>query len=138
VWQFLPTEVRLLDGLFRDAMLRDQEFLLALEPDRLLHTFRLNAGLPSTAQPLGGWEAPDVELRGHSTGHYLSALSLMYAYTGDERFKTRADLLVAELAKVQEALAAKASHPGYLSAFASRPAALSGRRTTRCTRSSPA
>ncbi len=117
VWQFLPTEVRLLDGPFRDAMLRDQQFLLALDPDRLLHTFRLNAGLPSTAQPLGGWEAPDVELRGHSTGHYLSALSLMYAYTGDERFKTRADLLVAELAKVQDALAAKASHPGYLSAF---------------------
>ena len=117
VWQFLPTEVRLLDGPFRDAMLRDQQFLLALDPDRLLHTFRLNAGLPSMAQPLGGWEAPDVELRGHSTGHYLSALSLMYAYTGDQRFKARADLLVAELAKVQDALAAKASHPGYLSAF---------------------
>ena len=40
VWQFLPTEVRLLDGPFRDAMLRDQQYLLALDPDRLLHTFR--------------------------------------------------------------------------------------------------
>jgi DUF1680 family protein len=109
--------VRLLDGPFRDAMLRDQQFLLALDPDRLLHMFRLNAGLPTNAQPLGGWEAPEVELRGHSTGHYLSALSLMYAYTGDERFKTRADLIVTELAKAQDALAAKASHPGYLSAF---------------------
>jgi DUF1680 family protein len=41
----------------------------------------------------------------------------MYAYTGDARFKARADLIVAELATVQDALAAKASHPGYLSAF---------------------
>jgi uncharacterized protein len=117
VVQFLPEEVRLLDGPFRDAMLRDQLFLLSLDPDRLLHTFRVNAGLPSTAQPLGGWEAPDVELRGHSTGHYLSALSLMYAYTGDDRFKARADLIVTELAKIQEALAAHGAHAGYLSAF---------------------
>ena len=117
VWQFLPDQVRLLDGPFRDAMLRDQQFLLALDPDRLLHTFRLNAGLPSTAQPLGGWEAPDVELRGHSAGHYLSALSLMYASTGDARFKDRADALVAELAKVQDTLAAHGSNAGYLSAF---------------------
>ena len=88
---FPLTEVRLLDGPFRDAMLRDQAYLLRLDPDRLLHTFRLNAGLPSTATPLGGWEAPDVELRGHSVGHYLSACALMYAATGDERFKARAD-----------------------------------------------
>ena len=67
-------DVRLLDGPFRDAMVRDQQYLLELDPDRLLHNFRVNAGLPSTAKPLGGWEAPDVELRGHTVGHYLSAL----------------------------------------------------------------
>src|SRR5512135_1115657 len=50
-------DVRLLDGPFRDAMLRDQKFLLELDPNRLLHTFRLTAGLASDAQPLGGWEA---------------------------------------------------------------------------------
>ena len=110
-------DVRLLDGPFRDAMLRDQQYLLALDPDRLLHTFRLNAGLASSAQPLGGWEAPDVELRGHTVGHYLSALALMYASTGDQQFKARGDLVVAELAKVQAALGARASYPGYLSAF---------------------
>jgi len=109
--------VRLLDGPFRDAMLRDQQYLLALDPDRLLHTFRLNAGLASSAQPLGGWEAPDVELRGHTVGHYLSALALMYASTGDQQFKARGDLVVAELAKAQAALGARASYPGYLSAF---------------------
>src|SRR5437899_513359 len=113
---FALTEVRLLDGPFREAMLRDQQFLLSLDLDRLLHTFRLNAGLPSSAAPLGGWEAPDVELRGHSLGHFLTASALMYAATGDARFKARADAVVAELARIQDALA-KRSHAGYLSAF---------------------
>ena len=109
--------VRLLDGPFRDAMQRDQKYLLALDPDRLLHNFRVTAGLPSNAKPLGGWEAPDVELRGHSVGHYLSALALMYASTGDERLKSRGDLIVTELAKVQAAMPSRGFHPGYLSAF---------------------
>jgi uncharacterized protein len=114
---FPLTDVRLLDGPFRDAMQRDQKYLLALEPDRLLHNFRVTAGLPSTAKPLGGWEAPDVELRGHSVGHYLSALALMYATTGDDRFRARGDLMVAELAKVQGAMPSRGYHAGYLSAF---------------------
>src|SRR5262249_3952101 len=100
-------DVRLLDGPFREAMLRDPKYLLSLDNDRLLHMFRVTAGLPSTAKPYGGWEAPDVQLRGHSTGHFLSSCALMYASTGDERFKTKADAVVAELAKVQQALAAK-------------------------------
>jgi uncharacterized protein len=110
-------DVRLLDGPFRDAMLRDQQYLLDLDPDRLLHNFRVNVGLPSSATPLGGWEDPGVELRGHAVGHYLSALALMYASTGDERFKTRGDLMVAEFAKVQQAAPSKGYHEGYLSAF---------------------
>src|SRR5690349_1666029 len=67
-------DVRLLEGPFRDAMLRDQQYLLSLDLDRLLHNFRVTAGLPSSAKPLGGWEAlgvegtPGSELRGHSTG----------------------------------------------------------------------
>lgn len=114
---FPLTAVRLLDGPFKDAMLRDQAYLLELDQDRLLHTFRLTAGLPTTAAPLGGWEAPDVQLRGHTAGHYLSAVALMYAATGDVRFKQRGDALVAELAKIQRALEARGFNPGYLSAF---------------------
>jgi len=113
---FALADVRLLDGPFKQAMELDAQYLLSLEPDRLLHNFRVTAGLPSDAAPLGGWEAPDVELRGHAVGHYLSALALMYASTGDARFKSRADLMAAELTKVQEA-DAKKFHPGYLSAF---------------------
>ncbi|MBV9124155.1 MAG: glycoside hydrolase family 127 protein, partial [Planctomycetes bacterium] len=83
----------------------------------LLHSFRVTAGLPSSALPYGGWEAPNCELRGHCLGHYLSACSLMYAATGDRRLKDRADTIVAELARCQEALPKQGYHPGYLSAF---------------------
>jgi DUF1680 family protein len=110
-------DVRILEGPFRDAQQRDLAYLLSLEPDRLLHTFRLNAGLPTSAKPYGGWEAPDVELRGHSLGHYLTACALMYEATGDERLKRRALALVTELRKVQEALPSRGMHAGYLSAF---------------------
>ena len=114
---FALGDVKLLDGPFREALLRDQRYLLSLENDRLLHSFRVTAGLPSSARPYGGWEAPEVELRGHSTGHVLTALALMYSVTGDERFKARGEALVAELAKVQQAMPSRGFHPGYLSAY---------------------
>lgn len=106
-------QVRLLDGPFKIAQDVMHKYLLELESDRLLHSFRLNAGLPSTAEPLGGWEKPDGELRGHSMGHYLSACAMMYASTGDETLKEKADKIVAELAKCQKAL----GDSGYLSAY---------------------
>jgi len=114
---FPLADVRILDGPFRDAQQRDLAYLMSLDPDRLLHTFRRNAGLPTTAKPYGGWEAPEVELRGHSLGHYLTACALLYEATGDGRLKARALAIVAELRKVQQALAARGMHPGYLSAF---------------------
>jgi hypothetical protein len=114
---FPMPEVRLLNGPFRDAMLRDQQYLLSLDPDRLLRSFRVNAGLPTDAKPYGGWESPDCELRGHSLGHYLSALSLMYASTGDARFKQRVDYIVGVLAQCQSNSPAAGFHEGYLSAF---------------------
>ncbi len=106
------SEVRLLDGPFKVAQDADAKYMLSLDLDRLLHNFRVNAGLPSTAKPLGGWEAPDCQLRGHFVGHYLSACSLMYKSTGDEQWKKRVDYLVTELGKCQDALGT-----GYLSAF---------------------
>jgi DUF1680 family protein len=106
-------QVRLLDGPFKDAMERDKKYLKELESDRLLHNFRVNAGLPSSAEPLGGWEKPDVELRGHTVGHYLSACALMVASTDDEALREKADSIVSELARCQEALGGS----GYLSAF---------------------
>jgi len=117
VQPFSLTSVRLGDGPFRDAMLLDERYLLSLDPNRFLHTFRINAGLPTTAKPYGGWEKPDGELRGHSLGHYLTACSLMYASTGNVELKQRTDYIVGELAKCQEALTSKGYNAGYLSAF---------------------
>jgi uncharacterized protein len=106
-------DVRLLDGPFKQAMERDLAYMLSLESDRLLHMFRTTAGMPSSAQAYGGWEKADVELRGHTIGHFLSASALMFAATGDQRVKAKADALVAELAKCQKAIGPS----GYLSAF---------------------
>src|SRR5438445_6477887 len=87
---FALEDIRLLDGPFKHAMELDKEYLLALDVNRLLHNFRVNAGLPSNAQPLGGWEELKGELRGHFVGHSLSACALMYAITGGKRLTEQA------------------------------------------------
>ena len=110
-------QVRLLDGPFKEAQERDRKYLHDLDADRLLHNFRVTAGLPSAAEPLGGWEAPKCELHGHFVGHYLSACALMYASTGDEKLKAKANYLVAELAQCQAALPGKGFNTGFLSAY---------------------
>jgi uncharacterized protein len=107
-----PTAARLSEGPFLAAQEANRRVLHRLPVDRLVHNFRINAGLPSSAQPLGGWEKPDCELRGHFTGHYLSATALMYANTGDEELKSKAGAIVDEFARCQKALGG-----GYLSAF---------------------
>ncbi len=94
-------QVRLLDGPFYDAMLRDENYLLSLEPDRLLSGFRKEAGLQPKGEVYGGWESQG--LAGHTLGHYLSACSLMYASTGDRRFLERVNYIVHELAECQRA-----------------------------------
>ncbi|MEP6717291.1 MAG: beta-L-arabinofuranosidase domain-containing protein, partial [Terriglobia bacterium] len=109
---FPLAQVRLLPSVFLNAQESNRGLLRRYDADRLLHTFRLNAGLPSSAKALGGWEKPDGELRGHFMGHYISGLSLMYASTGDPEMKKKADYIVAELGKCQERLGG-----GYLSAF---------------------
>ncbi|WP_188135375.1 glycoside hydrolase family 127 protein [Lentzea indica] len=109
--------VSLLPGPFRDNTLRTHTYLKFLDPERLLHTFRLNVGLNSTAVPCGGWESPSTELRGHSTGHVLTALAQAYASTGDTAFRTKGDHLVAQLAICQDRAATAGFTTGYLSAF---------------------
>jgi hypothetical protein len=115
-WKVEPfplEQVRLRKGPFQDALEADRRYLHLLPSDRLLHTFRLNAGLASSAKPLGGWEKPDCELRGHFTGgHYLSACALMYASVGDAELRDKAAGMVSQLADCQ-----KAHQNGYLSAF---------------------
>ncbi|MFD7710254.1 beta-L-arabinofuranosidase domain-containing protein [Streptomyces sp. NPDC059786] len=109
--------VTLLDSPFRANQRRNTAYLRFVDPDRLLHTFRLNVGLPSSAEPCGGWEGPEVELRGHSTGHLLSGLALTHAGTGERALRDKGRRLVAALAECQAAAPAAGFGTGYLSAF---------------------
>jgi uncharacterized protein len=93
--------VRLKPSIWATAVETNGAYLLSLEPDRLLHNFRKYAGLPPKGELYGGWEAESIA--GHTLGHYLSALSLTYAQTGDARMRERARHIVAELAEVQKA-----------------------------------
>lgn len=111
---FFPLgQVQLTGGPFLDAQRWNIGYMKRLDTDRLLHTFRLNAGLASAARPLGGWEAPDCELRGHFAGHYMSGCALAFSATGDEDMRTRGARMVAGLAECQKAI----GRGGYVSAF---------------------
>ncbi len=101
-YAFNLADVRLLEGSpFKNAMDKDAAYLLEIAPGRLLHRFYKNAGLPALDSVYGGWESEG--LSGHTLGHYLSACAMMYASTGDPRFKDRVNLLVKELARCQQA-----------------------------------
>ncbi len=94
--------VRLAGGPLKHAQDLDAAYLLRLEPDRMLAYFRIRAGLPTGAKPYGGWDGGGKNVTGHIAGHYLSAVSMMWAATGDIRFKERADYLVREMKTVQD------------------------------------
>lgn len=93
--------VELLDSPFKHAEDLDKEYLLALKPDRLLAPFLREAGLDPKAESYPNWE--NTGLDGHIGGHYVSALSLMYAATGDQQIKERLDYMLAELKRCQTA-----------------------------------
>jgi DUF1680 family protein len=95
------SEVKLLDGPFKQAMDLNARYLLALEPDRFLHYFRINRRFKPKAPAYGGWESPTTGA-GRCLGHYLSALSFQYRATGDVRFKERVNYIVSELAICQQ------------------------------------
>ena len=55
-----------------------------------LAALRTAAGLDAKAPQLGGWDKDKGRsLTGHIAGHLLSALSLMYAATGDARIERK-------------------------------------------------
>ncbi|MBN8460919.1 MAG: glycoside hydrolase family 127 protein [Verrucomicrobia bacterium] len=95
--------VRLTGGPLKHAQDLDASYLLGLETDRLVAGYRIRAGLPTNAKGYGGWDSVEgKQLTGHIAGHYLSGVSLMYATTGDERFKRRAVELTGALGQVAE------------------------------------
>lgn len=95
------SDVRLLDSPFKQRMEMDKEYMMELNPDRLLAPFLKSAGLKPKGRQYKGWETST--LSGAFGGQYLSGLSLMYAATGDQKVKKRVDYMVSELQKCQEA-----------------------------------
>lgn len=95
------TQVRLLPSPFLDAVEANRRYLLFLSPDRFLHNYHKFAGLPVKGEIYGGWESDTIA--GEGLGHYLSALSLMHAQTGDAECVTRIHYIISELEKVQAA-----------------------------------
>lgn len=107
---FLLDEVALTDSVFAERQGLVKAYLLNFDTDRLMHTFRLNAGITSGAEPLGGWESPECLLRGHFVGHFLSACAKMAYGLKEEKLREKANEIV-------DILGECACENGYLSAF---------------------
>ena len=112
VQPFKQNEVKLLPSRFQENMKRDSAWIQSLDVNRLLHSFRNTAGVFSskeggymTMPKLAGWESMDCDLRGHITGHLLSAMAYLQMWE-------KADSLIQGLAEVQRQYGT-----GYLSAF---------------------
>jgi DUF1680 family protein len=107
--QYFPLrDVKLSESVFNKAMQADKNYMMSMEPDRLLAPYLKEAGLQPKAENYPNWE--NTGLDGHIGGHYISALSLMYASTGDAKIKQRLDYMIDELDRCQTT-----SSNGYLS-----------------------
>jgi len=109
---FAGSEVHLMPSWLLEREVLNKVYLHKLDADQLLHNFRMNAGIPTSAKPLDGWEHPTVGLRGHFTGHYLSACASQVKNDGDTLLDKRLLYMVDALGECQQKLGGK-----YLSAF---------------------
>jgi len=106
--EFPLNDVKLLDGPFKHARDLNIEVLLKYDVDRLLAPYRKEAGLPEKAKSYPNWDGLD----GHVGGHYLSAMAINYAATGNAECKKRMDYMISELKACQDANALKYSDWG--------------------------
>jgi DUF1680 family protein len=107
---FPLSDVHLTGGPFAAAEKACAAYLLTVNPDRLLHSFRIHSGLKAKAPIYGGWE--NSGLAGHSLGHYLTACSQEFASSGDVRYRDKVAYIVSELVECQ-----KSRPDGYLAAM---------------------
>ncbi len=99
---FFPLEdVRLLEGPFLNAQQTDLRYIMSMDPDRLLAPFLREAGLTPKAESYPNWE--NTGLDGHIGGHYISALAMLWASTGDTAVKSRLDYMLGEMRRAQQA-----------------------------------
>ena len=108
VESFRVNDVKLTQSAFKQAEDMDIRYLLGIDPDRLMAPYLKEAGLTPKAPNYPNWE--NTGLDGHIGGHYVSALSYMYASTGNKEIKDRLDYCISELKRCAEA-----NGNGYLS-----------------------
>lgn len=101
IQSFNLSDIRLLDSDFRHAQEMDMRYILGIDPDRLLAPYLKEAGLTPKMDNYTNWE--NTGLDGHVGGHYLSALSYMYASTGNDEIKRRLDYFISELKRCADA-----------------------------------
>lgn len=99
--------IHLLPGLFRERMEINRTYLKELKEQGLLQSFYLEAGIvmpglqvlddPSTAALHWGWDAPTCQLRGHFTGHWMSAAAMLVMTENDRELKARLENMIDEL-----------------------------------------
>ena len=94
-------DVTLTPSAFKHAEEMDIRYLLGIDPDRLLAPYLKEAGLKPKAENYTNWE--NTGLDGHIGGHYLSALTYMYASTGNQEIKGRLDYVISELKRCYDA-----------------------------------
>lgn len=113
--EFPISDVKLLDGAFKHARDLNIEVLLKYDVDRLLAPYRKEAGLTERKKTYPNWDGLD----GHVAGHYLSAMSMNYAATGNEECKKRMEYMISELQLCLEANAVNNAEwaVGYIGGF---------------------
>lgn len=102
--------VTLGDSEFKHRRDLVKQYIKELDVERLMHNFRINAGIESSAKPYGGWEAPDVGIRGHFVGHYLSTCAKFGYIDNESDLIERTKCIVHIMRECQR-------EDGYLSAF---------------------
>ena len=85
----------------------DIDHLLTLDVRQQLYNYRDTYGLPTEGYPeADGWDSPTTKLKGHGSGHYMSAMAMAFASCQDavkrDRLRRNIRLMVDELRRCQE------------------------------------
>ena len=99
---FSLSDVRLKDDLFLHAQNLNKRYVLELDADRLLAPYLKEAGLTPKKPNYTNWENSGLD--GHIGGHYVSALALLYAASGDQAAYDKLDYVLKELKRCQDNL----------------------------------
>ena len=108
---FALGDVQLLGGPLKDRQDLNVETLLSYDTDKLIAPFYEEAGMKPKATKFSNWAGLD----GHVLGHYLSALAMHYAASGDELVKERLEYVLSELKTIQDQNSKEANFKGYIS-----------------------